>query len=43
MKTIILDVTSLYLGRTIDALAAIARYKQINKSEKYQKVLNLFW
>ena len=34
--------TSLYLGRTIDALAAIARYKQINKSEKYQKVLNLF-
>lgn len=35
--------TSLYLGRTIDALAAIARYKQINKSEKYQKVLNLFF
>lgn len=35
--------TSLYLARTIDGLAAIADYKQINKNEKYQKVLNLFF
>ena len=42
-EIIIRRFTSLYLGRTIDALAAIARYKQINKSEKYQKVLNLFF
>lgn len=34
--------TSLYLGRTIDGLSAIADYKQINKREKYQKVLSLF-
>lgn len=35
--------TSLYLGRTIDGVAAIATYKQIGKREKYQKVLNLFF
>lgn len=35
--------TSLYLGRTIDGLSAIADYKKINKSEKYQKVLNSFF
>lgn len=35
--------TSLYLGRTIDGLAAIADYKQIKSGEKYQKVLSLFF
>lgn len=35
--------TSLYLGRTIDGLSAIADYKQINKREKYQKVLSLYF
>jgi len=35
--------TSLYLGRTIDGLSAIAKYKNFNRKNKFQKVLSLYF